>query len=202
MGAIDRLAVLADEGHGIIGGFRLRRFLLLIDIQRFGTEAQAHSRQQHDKPGLPAASTLLRIEVDAGEKARQTVEKEVNPPLDIDEHRPEIAVQVAGHIKRLGIEQNMVVTHVDEVRDEPCIDDEREGDEPALVAQQECKRSKAHRRRQLAKQHRDAVLDGRLQGQFAEGEMVEEQGLTENKQREQTEDQPVLLCVFHTLAIK
>mgnify|MGYP006402530475 CR=1 FL=1 len=49
------------------------------------------------------------------------IEEQVNLPLHIDEHRPEIAMQVAGHIKGLGIEQDMIVSHVDKVRHEPGI---------------------------------------------------------------------------------
>ena len=67
-----------------------------------------------------------REEIDETKKESHEIEDQVDLPLHIDEHRPEIAMQVAGHIKGLGIEQDMIVSHVDKVRHEPGIHHERQ----------------------------------------------------------------------------
>ena len=67
----------------------------------------------------------------------------------------------------------MIITHVDEVRDEPCIYRYGEHDEPSFVTQDEGQGSKKHRGRQFAEQHGEAVERRRLQRQFMESKMIE-----------------------------
>ena len=93
-------------------------------------------------------------------------------------------MQVTRHVKRFRIEQNMVIAHVYQIRNKPCVDDGREREQPSFVAQQEGNGGEEHRCPEFAHQHRYRILRRGLQCQFTERKMVEEQGLTEDEQCE------------------
>ena len=211
MSAIDRFTMLTNKRHSIVFRFGLRVLVFIINIECFRSQPQPNGYYQHNKPCLPAAFGPNREEIDASKKSRHSIEQKIYPPLYIDEYRPEIAMQVAGHIECLGIQQNMVIAHINEIRHKPCIYDKRKSDKPSFVMQQESKRSEEHCCCQFGEEHSKDILDRRLQLQFAESEMVKEQGLNENKQGKQTEDdpvcsiadrQPLLDFLSHTLAIQ
>ena len=127
------------------------------------------------------------------EQTCQSVEQQIDAPFDIDEHRPEIAVQIAGHVKGLGIQQDMVVAHIYEVGDEPGVDDHRQHDEPSLVAQEESERSKKERGGDLD----EDTPERRVPCHLAECVMVKQQRLTEDQHCKQSKYQPVT-SLFHS----
>ena len=123
--AIDRFTTLTNKRRRFVFHLLLL-FLAVIDIQSFRSVTKPYSHHDHTYPRPPVTFARGREEIDETKKESHEIEDQVDLPLHIDEHRPEIAMQIAGHIKGLGIEQDMIVSHVDEVRHEPGIHHERQ----------------------------------------------------------------------------
>ena len=102
-------------------------------------------------------------------------------------------MQVSGHVKRLGIQQDMVIAHVNHVRNKPCIEYYGEKKNPPFVPQEENKRGKKYCRCQFVYY----AEKGQFEPPLAESEMVKKQGLGKDHEAKQPEENPRSAGGFH-----